>query len=175
MRNIACFCILLLISEKALADLPPSNDSFKVSTATQEWSAFVYPESSQKTSVEQTWSLAIYKGKFHPSKQPVWQSTFFHTGYSGGYLSEDGKIFVVVSQWYLHNQPTVYIYTQDCVTTVIGADLGINEEQLVKTASHQLWLKNLKVDFLLTNDDAKIRIYTVSGERYISENCGNVT
>ncbi|WP_299948458.1 hypothetical protein [uncultured Microbulbifer sp.] len=175
------FLILFFIPLQAYADQPPDWRNFKVTSANGKWNAFVgrdYNEGA-KYPWEDTWTLSVYKAFRYPiptpSEIPIWSRPYDPSGYAGGYLSDDGKVFVYVEYWYHKDRPVVKIFREDCKIFKDGNFFKVGKN-LKKTVSHELWLGKGKVlQFVSLEGEPHIEISTVSGVRYVNTVCEKST
>jgi hypothetical protein len=165
------FAVILFLSVNTFADQPPSWKSFTVISDNGEWSALIAPLGDKPNPWNDNWEIAVYKGHFHPSKNAVWESKYLPSGYSGGYLSNDGKIFSYVEYWFYKNNSVVDIYLKHCQKSKNGSSFGL-KENLEKTISHQLWLNgNGNVSYVERGEKLYLEIDTVDGIKYIEAAC----
>jgi hypothetical protein len=169
------FALFLLLSVNTFADQPPSWKSFTVNSENGNWSALIYPIGDSTNPRDDNWEIAVYKGRFHPSKTPSWESKYLPSGYSGGYLSNDGKIFSYVEYWFYENRSVVDIYLEHCRIRKNGSFFEF-KTSLEKTVSHQLWRKiGGKVSYVEKDNKPHLAIDTVEGKKYIKATCEKVT
>lgn len=158
------------------ADQPPDWKSFVIHSENREWSAHVYPDKLSNEPWKENWTLEVFKGLYlsqpDPSVKPIWTSQYNPSGYSGGYLSNDGSTFAYVEYWYYPYNPVVKIYKEQCRIVKNGTFFNV-EGGLTKTASHTLWLKmNGKVEFLSIEGLLYLQLETVKGLRKVVATCG---
>lgn len=169
------FLLLLCITCSVSADEPPDWNGFIVQSENKEWSAVVWRLGEASKPWDDEWELLVYEGYYltHPSPdiKPVWSSSYNPSGYSGGYLSNDGNAFSYVEYWYYPDRPVVEIYRDDCIIRKNGTyfDVGNN---LQKTVSHELWLKmGGELEYFESRGNLYLRIDTVKGERVVKAWC----
>jgi len=119
--------------------------------------------------------LTIYK-KTAKGEEKLWTVPFFHRGYWGGALSDDGQVLVDAEQWYYHHEPAVIVYSKGKeVGRILGKDFGVPESKREKTESHELWLSENSFstelrrenEFVKTTDGYDYKIYTIDGNIHL--------
>ena len=174
------FVLMFLIFPIFLyADQPPDWDEFIVQSENKKWSAVVIRQGKAEEPWEDEWVLNIYEGFYGsspaPDILPVWSTSYNPSGYSGGYLSNDGSAFSYVEFWYYPNHPVVQIYKQECTIQKTGSDFKVGSK-LQQTASHQLWLKEGgNVKYYTTNGKLVLQLETVKGLRKLNAVCSEKT
>lgn len=74
------------------------------------------------------------------SDQVSWEQEYDHPGYRGGLVTSDGRYFVYVDQWFYEEGAAVTIIEENGIIEIPGKAFGIDENELIPTASHRLWL-----------------------------------
>lgn len=171
--------LLLGFSALSLADQPPDWSEFVVQAQNKKWSAVVHPEGGSKEPWNDKWVLNVYKGFYlsrpAPNVKPVWTTNYDSSGYSGGYLSNDGSTFSYVEFWYYQNQPVLRMYRADCNIQKNGSSFAVGSG-LQKTASHQLWLKGSgNVKYNSFEGKLYLQFETVNGPRKVEASCNEKT
>jgi len=171
--------LLLGLSALSLADQPPDWDEFVVQSQNKKWSAAAYPEGVSKEPWRDSWVLNVYEGFYlsrpAPNVKPVWTTKYNPSGYSGGYLSNDGSTFSYVEFWYYPSNPVLRIYLAECNIKKNGSFFAIGNEPQ-KTASHQLWLKGSgNVKYSSSEGKLYLQLETVKGLRKVEASCNEET
>lgn len=153
-----------------MADSPPDwRTSFHVPSANLQYNAEVTPRKKGKAGEPWNWSyqVAVYSAK--PHHKELWRSEYFHSGYSGGLLSDDGNYFVYLEFWYRSDSTLIAVYSKSENKSIMAKDLGILGLEFPKTVSHQLWLKNISdTRFLIENGHTVgIQVNTIHGQRSV--------
>ncbi|WP_444930486.1 hypothetical protein ACJJIF_01475 [Microbulbifer sp. SSSA002] len=167
--------LLVFLAADLFADQPPDWSAFIVQSENKGWSATVHPEGVADTPWKDSWVLNIYKG-FHfsypaPNVKPVWTTKYNPSGYSGGYLSNDGSTFSYVEAWYYPYSPVVKIYREECKILKNGSYFAVGDK-LQKTVSHELWLKGGgNVEYLSIDGNLYLQLETIKGPRKIEISC----
>lgn len=175
MRRIICLTIFFLNFTFVFADEPPSWQPYKKVSGNSEFFAWVNYADSDTTKYpsERKWQLSVFKR----DSTLLWKRDFKPTGYEDGYLTDDGKNFVVIEFWYHPEGNAVSIFNENSNDFFIkGEEFNIPEIFLEKTVSHKLWTENYEVKdhhiFIETLDKTKWKIdidtKTIEKERPIS-------
>jgi len=171
--------LLLGLPVFSFAEQPPDWSDFSVQSENKQWSALVHPEGATDAPWEEKWVLNVYKGFYlsrpAPNVKPVWSTEYKPSGYSGGYLSNDGSTFSYVEFWYYADRPVLRMYRAKCNVQKTGSFFEVGSN-LHKTTSHQLWLKdggNLKYE--LIEDTLYLQLETVNGSRKVQASCNEKT
>ena len=142
LKNIFFLVLLFLVVaiSSILADEPPSFSDFKVESENGEYFAQVKCATEKCLSYGLgNYSLSVYKKS--DSSAAIWSAPYYYDGYTEGHLSGDGKTFIYVSFWYYPAEPVVTIYQSDKpVKNLNGKEFKINDSQIQKSVSHELWL-----------------------------------
>jgi hypothetical protein len=167
--------LLLGLSEFSVADQPPDWSAFSVQSENKKWSAIVHPEGISDAPWEDKWVLNIYKGFYlsrpAPYIKPAWTTEYKASGYSGGYLSNDGSTFSYVEFWYYPNRPVLRMYRAKCNVQKIGSYFE-DGNNLQKTASHQRWLKaGGNVKYELIDSKLYLRLETINSVHKVQASC----
>jgi hypothetical protein len=120
----------------------------------------------RKEKHEARWILTIYKDSVSDSTV-FWTTDYEFDGYDAGEISNDGKVFAYVDDWYYENFNIVKIYNQGKkVADFIGKDFNIPPKKLQKTISHYLWKRNINnsLYFEYTNQDVTLVIHTIDNK-----------
>ena len=173
------FLIILCFSFYSYADQPPDWKYFVIQSPNKKWSAVVQPLGNAEKPWEDDWVLSVYEGFLiappAPSVRPAWSTSYKASGYSGGYLSNNGVAFSYVEFWYYRNNPVVKIYSKECQIFRNGAHFKV-ETQLVKTASHELWLRESgNVKYVTLEGTLYLQLETVKGLSKVEVSCGEQT
>lgn len=145
--------LIVMTATVAMADEPPCNCEFSISSDNDKYIAKVNEVNSANTESAR-WQLSVYKNSAS-DKSLLWTSKFNHNGYPQGILSDDGKVFATVNSWYYPDTAIVNIYRQGKVISELkGRDFAVNENKLVRTVSHYLWLNDKKWHTLESTDDS---------------------
>ncbi|MEQ3725625.1 hypothetical protein [Alcanivorax sp.] len=163
--------LLLSLSAISFADQPPDWSEFSVQSENKQWSAIVHPKGNAQERREDEWVLKIYKGFYlsppAPNVQPAWTTEYKPSGYSGGYLSNDGSTFSYVDFWYYPDSPVLRMYRTECNIQINGASFNVGSD-LQQTVSHQLWLKGAgSVEYIRSEGKLYLQIETVNGLRKV--------
>ena len=171
--------LLLGLSALSFADQPPDWSEFSVQSENKKWSAIAQPKGSAKAPWEDKWVLSVYKGFYlsppAPNVQPAWTTEYKPSGYSGGYLSNDGSTFSYVEFWYYPDNPVLRMYRAECNIEKNGAffEVGSNLQQ---TVSHKLWLKDGgNANYTLSEGKLYLQLETVNGLRKVEVSCNENT
>ncbi|MCW9029456.1 MAG: hypothetical protein OQJ80_11025 [Kangiella sp.] len=173
------FLLILSLSVCSHADQPPDWQEFLVQSPNNKWSAVVQPLGNAEKPWEDDWVLNVYEGFFlsspPPNFKPVWSTPYKPSGYTGGYLSDDGSTFSYVEFWYYRDYPVVKIFREECKILKNGSHfrLGTNLE---KTTSHELWLKEGgDVKYITLEGTFYLQLETVKGKRKVEVSCSEKT
>lgn len=163
---------ILLPAKYAMADEPPCWCNFKIESANKQFCAVV--NKAEKDSLKEPWSsewtLSVYH-VINGNKKLLWKTVYNYSGYSDGYLSDDGNYFVYVEYWYYADAQAIKIYKNG--TAVNTASLKCSAfkvpfSKLAKTVSHWLWLAD---DFgafqSIPNSDKCFLIKTRDGNNHL--------
>lgn len=171
--------LLLGLSVLSFADQPPDWSEFYVQSENKQWSAVVHPEGATDAPWENKWVLNVYKGFYlsrpAPNVKPAWTKEYKPSGYSGGYLSNDGSTFSYVEFWYYLNSPVLKMYREECNIQKNGSFFTVGRE-LQKTDSHELWLKEGRnVKYYSSKGKLYLQLETVKGLRKVEASCNEKT
>ncbi|MCG8588699.1 MAG: hypothetical protein MJE66_05360 [Proteobacteria bacterium] len=157
--SIVCPLLVVVAAALALCDEPPSWQPFERCSANERFCARIEPLGGTTGSPRSRSYVLRVTGA---DGARVWSSPYSYDGYVGGYLSNDGAYFVYVSFWYYPAHPVVTIYSKRGRSSLSGVVFSIREEDLIRTASHHVWLEQRRepVEFV---DSEKISITTIDG------------
>ncbi len=113
MNKLIYLFFVFLVPTGVFADEPPTWEAFAVVSNNEKFLAAV--SSVKGDSILEPyyrkWELTIYDLS-HDTIE-IWRKEYFFDGYPGGWLSNDGKVFVRVNSWLDFEMPPnqVFIYT----------------------------------------------------------------
>ncbi|UII20533.1 hypothetical protein [Fulvivirga ligni] len=160
----------------ALADEPPCWCEFSIKSDNGLYRADIEFDKadSLKEPWDRRWTINIFELK--PDSNLNWSSEFYHDGYGGGILSNDGQVYVYINFWLDMEEPPnqVVIYTKKNIRKLSGKDLKLIADNYSHTVSHQIWIDEYELipNYLSdstylkikTEDSKEIRIDLKSGE-----------
>ena len=166
---------ILSLSIYLNADEPPDWSEFTIQSENKNWSASVQRIGELSEPWENGWVLNIYHGYYISSPasnvKPAWSVPYNHSGYSGGYLSDDGSAFSYVEFWFYRDYPVVQIYKADCTIKKNGSYFKVGNN-LQQTVSHELWLKDGgEVKYTTKRGKLHLVLQTIKGESKIAAEC----
>ena len=183
MQKVYFIFFLALLSSTAYADSPPCWCKFEEESTNKKYIAIV--DRPEKDSMidpwKSVWTLSVYE-KTEKGNRLMWKMNYDYTGYPGGLLSDDGKVFTYVEFWFYADIPLVDIYREGKkpnTSGLKGENFNIPKEKLARTVSHQLWLwkegdatsyiyKNNKLCLKLRSIDGRIHYIDISNGKFIS-------
>jgi len=121
------------------------------------------PRDSSSKEWENEWIINVYESE---SDSNIWTSIFYHDGYGGGELSDDGGVYACANWWlYMEYQHLVAIYTPDTVYSYSGNDFGLNEAFYPNTVSHKIWMEKYYLNPANNSDSTLLIIETLDSKR----------
>jgi hypothetical protein len=169
------FALIVFIPLVGLADEPPEWNDFVVHSENKKWTAVVQRQGNSELASQDDWQVSVYKGlvgkRSEPGIRPAWSRPYRSSGYSTGYLSNDGGAFSYVEPWYYPNKPVIQIYRSECTIQKHGSFFNVGND-LTRTASHQLWLQGSgDIRYLESQGDLYLQLETIKGSRKIAAVC----
>lgn len=162
---------LLFFANLCFADLPPAWSNFEIKSENDKYVAKV-GQKDVKTDVPawlRGYTLTVFSIN-EQSARHLWSTDYNYDGYSGGILSSDGTTFAYVNFWFYKDAPVVTIYRNGRKTAQLnGNEFHIEPSKLMKTVSHQLWLREdgASYRFVNTNDSPLIlEIHTIDNQKH---------
>lgn len=147
-----------------LADEPPSWEPFEQCSASGRYCAAIEPSIESAPPWDAEYELTIWDNLGKKLRRQLWTSSFDYDGYSGGLVTPNGDAFVRVSHWY-YIDTVVSIYRRDRRLDIVGRAFKIPVNSLQKTASHHLWLTDVRTAFGLAAEDI-LFIRTIDGKQH---------
>ncbi|MBI2919736.1 MAG: hypothetical protein HYY18_01475 [Planctomycetes bacterium] len=162
--------VIFALVMPAGADEPPSWEEFSVASPGGTHVALVEraPDAdAKKPGWEVEWVLRVHKcgGKpGAPAGEPLWTAKYAATGYAGGHLSDGGKRFVQVEDWFHPGAAALRFYSGGAAPVVVtGTELGIPPAKLQRTASHRVWRGTPQPDVPFSDGGRVFTVATVDG------------
>ncbi len=146
----------------SLADEPPCWCEFSIKSDNGLFRADIEFDTadSLKEPWERKWTIKVYK--IMPDNNLTWSSEYYHDGYGGGILSNDGQIYIYVNDWLNMEEPPnqVVIYTQNYTTRLSGKELKLNPDNYSNAVSHQIWMDEYELIPNYLSDSTYLQIKT---------------
>jgi hypothetical protein len=162
MKRLLTILFIIGFCQFALADEPPCWCEFSIKSDNGLFRADIEFDTadSLKEPWERKWTINVFKIK--PDTNLRWSSEFYHDGYGGGTLSNDGEIYVYINFWLNMEEPPnqVVIYTKKKTSKFSGKDLKLKAENYSHTVSHQIWLDEYSLSPNFHSDSTLLKIKT---------------
>lgn len=167
MRALKAFlCLLSMLTSmdaKSLTEAP--SPTYRLRSEDRNYVALISKSHLQVFKVIDAASKAL---------RPYWESSFTEKRSLAGRLSDDGELIVVVSKFYDHENPVVWIYQKGSpVQALSGADLKVDRTKLHSTSGRAAtWLAgsaqdSIRIDHDLETDERRVSIKATDGLTYI--------
>tara|TARA_B100000809_G_C14900324_1_gene446020 strand:+ start:126 stop:785 length:660 start_codon:yes stop_codon:yes gene_type:complete len=162
MKRLLTILLIIGFCQFALADEPPCWCEFSTKSDNGLFRADIEFDKvdSLKEAWERNWTINVFEIKSDTNLS--WSSDFYHDGYEGGRLSNDGQIYVYIKFWLAMEEPSnqVIIYTKDKPSKFSRKDLNLNVENYSHTVSHQIWLDEYSLSPNYLSDSTFLKIKT---------------
>ena len=162
MKRLLTILFVIGFCQFALADEPPCWCEFSIKSENGLYRADIEFEKadSLKEPWERKWTINVFE--LQSDSNLNWSSEFYHDGYGGGTLSNDGQIYVYINFWLDMEEPPnqVVIYTKKNVIKLSGKDLKLNGENYAHTVSHQIWIDEYELTPNYLSDSTYLKIKT---------------
>lgn len=152
------------------ADSPPDwRTNYTIESMNKKFTAEISPVRMGAKEKPWEWKYQIVVNETGKKLPQIWKKEYFHTGYSDGMLSNDGKYFVYIEFWYYSTGDLITVYSSKYIKGWNASDLSVSSWWLTKTVSHKLWLSDDNSPEFIEKDGKTIglRIFTVKGQRKI--------
>ena len=129
-------CLIYVPSSSA--DQPVTFDPYVVESANKKYTLTVKRPSRLAKLFgtelsEYPWILQVRQGR-----RSVWRIGFRHPGFGGGYLANDGSLYVYVSPDYAANINAISIYSsKGCIKRVPYKELNFDRRLIAKSVSYE--------------------------------------
>ncbi len=162
MKRLLSILFLTAFSHPVFADEPPCWCEFSIQSKNTFFRADIgfNMADSLLDPWEREWTIKVYEIK--SDTVLLWSSKFYHDGYGGGILSDDGGIYVYVNDWLDMKEPPnqVVIYTQQKTLRYSGKHLGLVPSNYPNTASHKIWVDEYFLTANYFSDSTCLKIET---------------
>lgn len=122
------------------ADEPPGWSEYSKTTNNGRFIANISTPNKMK-SYNSEWFLTVSDS----IGTTLFHRKFIHDGYSSTIISENGKYFIDIREWY-DKDGLVYIYSKDDLKIVSNKEIKLWFFQLQKTASHKIWIDKYYIE-----------------------------
>lgn len=168
-RALLVFVGVLIGSEEAPADPPPSWQEFEIVSSNGQYVAET-KVSARGGEGPWDWSflLSVYR-KNDDSKTLVWACPYKYLGYPGGVLSDDGSAFAYLSWWYYRLQPVAVVIRGGQTVYMPGQSFGVDESKLKASVSSRRWLAEEETPYRFTKDEKGsqfLEVHAIDGQRF---------
>lgn len=136
--------ILLFTFTFVFADEPPSWREYKKVSDNLDFFAWVHfaDNDTIKYPWERKWQLSV----FDKDSILFWKREVNPSGYVDGYITDDGRHFITIDEWYYPKKNVVRIFNANHNDFFIkGEEFKIPEIFLRETVSHQLWIEKYQI------------------------------
>lgn len=130
----------LLLTISLFADEPPGWFEFCKTSDNGLFKAEVY-SLDEEPNYNSDWFYKVIdeQGKI------VHQGSYNHDGYYSTLLTNNGKYFLYINNWFDKNG-LIYIYSKDGLKVFTNKEIKINSIQLIPTVSHKVWLERYYIE-----------------------------
>lgn len=155
MKKVLALLLLMVLSQSINAQ-KTCWCKFEVSSSNNQYVALIAPaaNSTSHTTWKSDWRIKVYK-KDNSTKTLMWESKYAYAGKPTGLLSDDGRYFTYVENWYYKNLPlfTIYKSGKKISSDIDGNSLSIAKRRLKKTPLHYLWLSQYDTPYQYKVDE----------------------
>ncbi len=157
---------ILLVVGLAFADEPPSWHPFTVTSENGKSQASVAPvtDTTYQLKVERMGRKNLLNGT--QVWKTKWKRTYEYDGYTGGLVTNSGRYFVYVDEWYSEEKGIVFVYS--CKKNILKykGDVFVKDKAILeKGASHFLWLSREKRPKIKYDHGQEILVITTLDEK----------
>jgi hypothetical protein len=146
------FASILPLSGGTRGDEPPSREEFEVCTTGGTYCAEIRGAGTGEAPAGQREYRVHVLSKREDPPREIWSRRYEYDGHPEGQLTEDGRRFVYVSQWYRRDAAAVRILSEDGAFALNGDAFRIPANALQRTVSHELWLADGPRAYYLDGD-----------------------